>query len=211
MDFDSFTTVNLDRYDFTSVYTHVAYDKRTQSRVQKTLDGACSTDAAIIRKIENDRILAEMLALEYRLQMHDLERYAKTPEAEQSIKQGLKDLEAGFVNYNALTEQAQQYRHMAAGYTDRLRDKKLDVPKDGMRAALASQLTRLQNRQSLNLSDAETDILTARRSLINSINMEYSQLQVEVIHGRQRDNNTDNDETPARKKGQPPIKPKLKK
>ena len=200
MDFNSFTTANLDRYDFTSVYTHVAYDKRTQSRVQRTLDGACSTDASIIRNIENNRDLAEMLALEYRLQRHDLERYAKTPAAEQSIKQGLKDLEAGFVNYNTLTEQPQQYKHMATGYTDRLRDKKLDVPKDGMRAALASQLTRLQNRQSLNLSEAENDILTARRSLLNSINTEYSRLQVEVVHGRQGDGNPDNGETPVRKK-----------
>lgn len=186
-----FVNKRLKQYNLSSALTHMAFEKRAQSKVQSVVDKACSKDAAVIREIANGQNLPEMLALEYKLQSHDLERYAKTPEAEQKIKQGLKDLEAGFVHYAALTERPQEYKITAQGFTDRLRDKKLDVPNDGMRAALASQLTRLQNRQSLNLSEAENDILTARRLLIKAINTEYSRLQVEVVHSRQRDGNTD--------------------
>lgn len=58
------------------------------------------------------------------------------------------------------------------------------VPKDGMRYALASQTTRLQNRLSLQLSEEEKVLLTARRALLDSIHREYSALQQNTVHGR---------------------------
>ncbi len=46
------------------------------------------------------------------------------------------------------------------------------------------QTTRLQNRLSLQLSEEEKVLLTARRALLDSIHREYSALQQNTVHGR---------------------------
>lgn len=177
----------LAQFEDISLFTEIAFLQRDNSRVQKTVNKACRAEAKVIGKIAAEGSLSEKIALEYQLQRRDLEKYAKSPEAEKNIKQGLKDLEAGLVSYADLLERPQEYQRQALQYTDRNRDNRLDVPKDGMRYAVASQMTRLQNRQSLQLSDEEKQLLIARRSLVSSIRDEYSRLQEKVVHNRTDD------------------------
>ncbi len=172
----------LRKYKTASAFTDIAFEKRNLSPAQKSVDKACSAEAEAIFTIAKEGSLDEKIALEYQLQQRDMQKYAKSDNDAKNIAQGLKDMESGLASYADLTERQQTYREQASRYTDRNRDAKLDVPKDGMRYALASQSTRLHNRQSLQLSDSEKILLTARRALLNSLQKEYSLLQNNVIH-----------------------------
>ncbi len=173
----------LQQYQRASLYTDVAFEKRARSRAQQNVNAACSAEAAAVLAIVKGGGLDEKIALERQLQQRDLEKYAKSPKEMKGVRQGLKDLDAGFAAYAELTEHPEEYRKHATSYTDRNRDAKLDVPKDGMRYALASQTARLRNRLSLQLSEEEKVLLTARRGLLDALLKEYSELQMSVVRG----------------------------
>ena len=179
----SLTSKLLEQYEVMSVATDMAFDRRTRSHIQITVNRACVAEAKAIKAVVSEGSLAEKIELECQLQQRDLQKYAASPADEKKIKQGLKDMEAGLASYADLTERPRAYKKQASHYTDRNRDAKLDVPKDGMRYAIASQITRLQNRQSLQLSDEEKNLLAARRALVHAIQEDYSSLQQEVVHG----------------------------
>ncbi len=54
---------------------------------------------------------------------------------------------------------------------------------DGLRSAVNSQLTRIQQRQSLMVSEAEKELHKARRNLLVAIRKAYTLLQQKVVHG----------------------------
>lgn len=180
-DFAEYTTPDLAAYDYAAAANYDAYRALQRSRPRKLVNTMCEDVTEIIYKIMAARDLDEMIALELRLQNDDLEKYANSPNDRKNVEQGLADLESGMHSYNTLKNNPKQYRENAKGYTDSNRDKRLNVPKDGMRYTLASQATRLQNRQSLQLSEEEKEILTARRGLVNAIREEYSALQTQVM------------------------------
>ncbi len=175
--FAEFMTPALEAYDNAASASNSAYEKLENCRPQKLVNDACKNEAEIINRIAASRNLDEMIALELRLQRNDLEEYAHSPKDRKNVEQGLADLECGMHAYDTLKTNPGQYRESAKSYTDSNRDKRLDVPKDGMRYAMGSQTTRLQNRQSLQLSEEEKEILAARRALVASIIEEYSLLQ----------------------------------
>ncbi len=181
---DRLDSRKLEKYTAASLVTDLAFEKRGRSQVQKAVDRACSAEANVVLDVAGNGSLDDKIALECRLQQRDLDKYAKSPNDAKNIRQGLKDMNAGLAAYACLTGSPGEYRRHAASYTDRNRDAKLDVPKDGMRYALASQTTRLQNRLSLQLSEEEKVLLTARRALLDSIHREYSALQQNTVHGR---------------------------
>lgn len=153
------------------------------SRSQQSFDKACREEAAAIRKIADSGDLAVMLALEYQLQLHDLTNYAKTDRGVKNTRLGLTDFIAALTNYERLTTRPEEYRRQAAGFPSGGRDKKFDVPMDGMRQVINSQMTRIQQRQSLMVSDSEKELHTARWRLLDSIRGEYALLQQRVVHG----------------------------
>ncbi len=181
-DLERFESPLLLQYQKAAIFTDVAFDKRGRSRAQHNVNAACSAEAETIMEIARNGSLEEKIALEYQLQRRDLEKYATSAGEIKNVEQGLKDLRAGLVAYRDLVERPEEYRKQATGYTDRNRDAKLDVPKDGMRYALASQITRLQNRLSLQLSEEEKVLLTARRVLLIAVQDEYSAIQVGAVH-----------------------------
>lgn len=153
------------------------------SRAQKAFDAVCRNEAAAINAIADARDLETMLALEYQLQLRDVTNYAKTDSETKNTRLGLTDFIAAMTNYQRLTESPEEYRQQAIGYPSGSRDRRLDVPMDGLRQAINSQLTRIQQRQSLMVSDSEKALYTARRNLLNSIRREYSLVQQKVVHG----------------------------
>ncbi len=181
--FAEFTTPDLEEYDAAAGLSSSMYIKLENSRTKHLVNRACKSEVAIITRIAASRNLDETIALELRLQNNDLEKYAHSPGDKKSVEQGLADLESGMHSYNTLKNNPELYRENAKSFTDRNRDKRLDVPKDGMRYALGSQMTRLQNRQSLQLSEEEKELLSARRALISAVMEEYSSLQKTVMHG----------------------------
>lgn len=183
-DFAKFMTPDLEAYDNAAGASSSVYTKLKSSRPKQLVNRACKNETAAIRKIIASRNLDEMIALESRLQNNDLDEYAHSPNDQKNVEQGLRDLECGIRAYNTLKNNPDQYREHAETYTDANRDKRLDVPKDGIRYALSSQATRLQNRRSLQLSEEEKEILTARRALVDAILEEYSLLQENVMHPR---------------------------
>lgn len=183
-DFRQFKSESIRLYDNVAGYRNDAYEELEKSRAKKLVNRMCKTETELIRNVIDSRNLDEMIALEFRLQNNDLENYARTPHDIESVEQGLKDFQRGVNSYDTLRNDPEQYRKNAEEFTDRNRDMRLDVPKDGMRYALSSQMTRLQNRQSLQLSDEEKELLTARRGLVTAIRNEYSLLQENVVHGR---------------------------
>lgn len=166
-----------------STMTSNALVSMAASRAQKNFDKACKDEAAGINKIANSGKLEAMLTLEYQLQLYDLTNYAKTDAEIKNTRLGLKDFMAGMTNYERLTERPEEYRRQATGYPSGSRDKQFDVPLDGLRNAVSSQLTRIQQRQSLMISDATKELYQARRNLLASIRKEYSLLQQNVVHG----------------------------
>ncbi len=179
---DKLATPNLELYDDTANYSNDAYRYRQNSKPQKLVNRACKAEAALIRAIIAARNLDEMIALELRLQNNDLEKYARSPSEIKGVEQGLADLQSGMHMYAILKTNSGQYREIAKGFTDSNRDKRRNVPKDGMRYALSSQMTRLQNRHSLQLSEEEKALLTLRRSLVSALIEAYSLLQKEALH-----------------------------
>ena len=153
------------------------------SLVQKNFDKACKNETAAINRIAGSGNLELMLALEYQLQLHDLTNYAKADAEIKNPRLGLTDFIAAMTNYERLAERPEEYRRQAAGYPSGSRDKRLDVPMDGLRQALNSQLTRIQLRQSLMVSDAAKELYAARRNLLAAIRDSYSLLQQHVVHG----------------------------
>lgn len=179
---DSVKSPLLRQYKQKSAITDLAFETRRRSNVQRGVNDACSDEAAVIFEIARAGSLDEKISLEHQLQQRDLEKYAKSDSETRGVKQGLKDMTAALVAYAGLTKEPKEYKRYAASYTDRNRDARLDVPKDGMRYALSSQITRLQNRLSLQLSEEEKVLITARRALLDSVQKEYSDLQKSVLH-----------------------------
>ena len=173
---------NLVVYDTVAAVSYDAYTALAGSRPKEYVNRACANEAEAIQTIAASRNLDEMIALEVRLQNNDRELYAHSDNDRKNVEQGLADLQCGVHAYGMLKNNPRRYREFAKSYTDRNRDKRLNVPKDGMRYALASQATRLQNRQSLQLSEEEKKILTARRALVGAIVEEYSLLQKKAVH-----------------------------
>lgn len=173
----------LDEADTVALSTKNALTTIEMSREQKSLDTACKIEAAVINKITNSGNLELMLALEYRLQLHDLTNYAKTEREIKNTRLGLADFIAGLTNYERLATRPKEYRKQAEGYPSSGRDQKFDVPMDGLRMAVNSQLTRIQQRQSLMVSDAEKELHKTRWNLLAAIRKEYSLLQQKVVHG----------------------------
>ncbi len=169
----------LQEYRTASMATDFAFEQRSRSQVQRKVNRTCSAEADTILNIAGT--LDEKIALEYQLQLRDLEKYARSDREMKNVRQGLKDLDAGLVAYADLIDRPDEYRKQAAGYTDRNRDAKLDVPKDGMRYAVASQATRLRNRLSLQLSEEEKVLLTARRALLDAMQKEYAAMQLDAV------------------------------
>ncbi len=183
MDPKSLKTPELDdaeAFAFSTIDTLAVLES---SRAQKTFDAACRNEAAAITAITDSGNLDVMLALEYQLQLRDLTNYAKTDSEIKNTRLGLTDFIAAMTNYQRLTESPEEYRQQAIGYPSGSRDRRLDVPMDGLRQAINSQLTRIQQRQSLMVSDSEKALYTARRNLLNSIRREYSLVQQKVVHG----------------------------
>lgn len=183
VDFANLATPDLTIYDNAAGFRNNAYYKLENSKPKTLVNATCKAEMEVIRKIIASRNLEEMIALELRLQRTDLEKDARSARDKKNVEQGLADLQSGILAYNALKFNPKQYKEAAKTYTERNRDTRLDVPKDGMRYALTSQMTRLQNRRSLQLSDEEQNLLTVRRNLINAIREEYSLLQEKVVHG----------------------------
>ncbi len=154
-----------------------------KNRAQRSLDSACKDEAAAINEIADSGDLELMLALEHRLQLHDLTNYAKTEREIKNTRLGLTDFMAGLTNYERLVARPEEYRQQAAGYPSGNRDKQFDVPLDGLRSAVNSQLTRIQQRQSLMVSEAEKELHKARRNLLVAIRKAYALLQQKVVHG----------------------------
>ena len=171
----------LQKFEIAAIATDVAFEKRARSQTQKMVNVMCSAEAAVIFEVARSGTLDEKIALEYQLQLRDLEKYARSDREMKNVRQGLKDLDAGLVAYADLIDRPDEYRKQAAGYTDRNRDAKLDVPKDGMRYAVASQATRLRNRLSLQLSEEEKVLLTARRALLDAMQKEYAAMQLDAV------------------------------
>ncbi len=170
-----------------SAGTATAFMKLSQSRIQKIYDDMCRREAALIAEIAKSGSLALMLDVERHNQKTDLVHYAKTPNEKANVESGIKDFESGLRHYETLTKKPDKYREEDLGYVARDRDKRLNVPTDGMRKALGSQITRLQNRLALTSSDDEKVMVSARVGLLKAINKEYSRLQVEVLHGDVRE------------------------
>ena len=160
----------------------LALAKRNDGKEQRYYDEASLAEAAIINRIIQSRNLPTMIAAEYRLQKNDFEKYAKTPRERENIRTGLNNFKAGLNQYDILLEQPATYRKAALSYFGAQRDRASDVPLDGMRRAISSQITRLQNRQSLTATLEERELLAARRSLLNAIRREYSLKQKEICH-----------------------------
>lgn len=182
VNFAKFTTPNLKKCAAAAGHSNEAYETRADSRPQKLVKNACTMEAASIGTVIAARNLDEMIALELRLQTNDREKYARSTSEIKGVEQGLADLQSGIHMYTILTTNPDRYREIAKGFTASNRDKRLGVPKDGMRYALASQRTRLQNRHSLQLSEEEKILLTARRALIAALIDDYSLLQQEALH-----------------------------
>lgn len=180
--FSSFKTPDLSIYASASGVRTRAYRRLENSGQKAQVNKACLREAKAIAKITASHNLEEMIALELRLQLTDLEKDAFSEQARKSVEQGLSDLRSGIHSYTMLKHDPEQYKEAAKGYTERNRDMKLDVPKDGMRYALSSQSTRLQNRMSLQLSAEERKLLTVRRTLLGTIRDEYSTLQQKALH-----------------------------
>ncbi len=155
---------------------------RNQSRAQKAYDRSLMKESAVIMEVAQSGELSQMLRVEQDYQQRDFVYYAHSSKEKASVEQGLKDFARGLTHYELLTKRPDRYRENAIGYIDRDRDKKLDIPKDGMRKALNSQITRLQNRMALTSSPDEKDVLTARLALIMAIAKKYAEIQVEVVH-----------------------------
>ncbi len=160
--------------------TLTALDALNQSRPQKKYDQTCRQETALLKEIAKSGDLALMLDVESDYQKSD-RLLARTPNDKTNVEQGLKDFERGMSHYNTLIGNPDRYRENDFGYVDRERDKKLNVPVDGMRKALDSQKSRLKNRMALTSSDDERDLLAARAVLIGAIKAEYLRLQVEVL------------------------------
>ncbi len=173
----------LDEADALSLQTSNMLAAMEASRAQQKFDQACRREAAAITKIAGSGNLEVMLALEYQLQLHDLTNYARTDAEIKNTRLGLTDFIAAMTNYERLAERPEEYRRQAAGFPSGSRDKRLDVPMDGLRQALNSQLTRIQLRQSLMVSDAAKELYAARRNLLAAIRDSYSLLQQHVVHG----------------------------
>lgn len=182
-DFARYATPALKAYDAMAVASYDAYSELAGSRPKKNVNRTCKNMTAAINKIAATRNIDEMIALEARLQNTDLEKYANSENDRKNVEQGLADLQCGIHSYNMLRNTPRQYEEFAKNFTDRNRDKRFDVPKDGMRYALSSQLTRLQNRKALQMSEEEKVLLTARRALVDAIVEEYSLLQKTAVHG----------------------------
>ncbi len=177
-------TPSLQAYDDVVSLVSDAYHARATCRPQKIVDTACTAEAELIQAVIAARDLDEMIALELRLQTSDREKYARSANEKQRVEQGLADLRSGMHMYAMLKHDSGQYKNAAKGFTDSNRDMRLNVPRDGMRYALASQRTRLQNRESLQLSDDEKSLLSVRRALLSAIAADYSALQAAVLHGK---------------------------
>ncbi len=182
VDFSKATTRNLKKHNTAANFTRAAYRERELSDPQLLVNRACKNEADMINTIIAARNIEEMIALELRLQTNDLEKYAHSAAEVKGVEQGLADLQSGIHMYILLKSAPEQYRELAKGFTDRNRDKRLDVPKDGMRYALSSQMTRLQNRHSLQLSEEEKALLVVRRMLVDAICEGYSAMQLEAVH-----------------------------
>lgn len=165
--------------------TNTALTAMERSRLQRLFNDACGNEAALINKIASSGNLELMLALEYQLQLHDLTNYAKTEQEIKNTRLGLTDYIAGLTNYERLTERPEEYRRQARGYPSGSRDKQLDVPLDGLRKAINSQLTRIQQRRSLMVSDAAKALHDARKNLLSSIRKQYSLLQQNAVHEKE--------------------------
>ncbi len=183
MDPKSLKTPKLERTYTLAATTSNTLTALKVSREQRAFDAACVKEATAINEIAASGNLALMLALEYQLQLDDLTNYAKTETEIKNTRLGLKDFIAGMTNYERLVAKPKEYRQQAAGYPSGSRDKQLDVPMDGLRSVINSQLTRIQQRQSLMVSDATKALHTARRNLLAAIRKEYSLLQQAVVHG----------------------------
>ncbi len=184
VNFAEVTTPVLGKYDAAAAFCGEAYRELERSDPQKLVNRACKTEAALISTVIAARNLEEMIALELRLQTNDLEKYARSQGEIKGVEQGLADWESGMHMYNILKTNPKLYRDLSKGFTDRNRDKRLDVPKDGMRYALSSQAARLQNRHSLQLSEEEKDLLVVRRELVDAMIEAYAVLQTELLHGK---------------------------
>ncbi len=182
VDFANITTPNLDDYATAADISSNAYRAREKSKPQKLVNSACKAEAEVISAVIAAHNLEEMIVLELRLQTNDLEKYAHSAAEVKGVEQGLADLQSGIHMYSILKTAPEQYRELAKGFTDRNRDKRLDVPKDGMRYALSSQMTRLQNRHSLQLSEEEKALLVVRRQLVDALCEGYSAMQREAVH-----------------------------
>ena len=182
MDPISLESPELAEADAAAASTNNARNTMEVSLAQQSFDAACKAEAAAINKIAHSGNLELMLALEYRLQLRDLTNYAKTDSEIQNPRLGLTDFIAGLTNYERLTTQPEEYRRQADGYPSGSRDKQLDVPLDGLRKAINSQLTRIQQRRSLMVSDAAKELHTARWNLLAAIRKVYSLVQRDVIH-----------------------------
>ncbi len=158
-----------------------ALNARNVSRAQKAYDHTAMREASAIKTVAQSQDLDLLLQVEWNYQNRDLAYYARLPKEKNSVEQGLKDFASGMVNYDKLVNEPDRYRRDAAGYVDRDRDKKTGAPRDGMRRALSSQVTRLQNRMALTVTEEEKGVLASRIGLVNAIINEYARLQMGAL------------------------------
>ncbi len=160
-----------------------ALDARNNSRPQKYYDKMSEKETTRLLETIAAGDLFLLLEIEQGYQNRDLEFLARSPRERENVQQGLKDFERALSNYRTLRDNPERYREAAYGYIDRDRDKKLDVPMDGMRKALASQISRIQNRMALTTTQEEKNVLSSRIALLNAIKEKYARLQVQAVHG----------------------------
>lgn len=161
-----------------------ALQKRDASREQRAFNKTSQTVAKIVASIAESGDLPLMLAAELNLQMIDQNSYTRDHAAMDSVKDGIRQFEGALSFYDQLVNRPDEYRSTEAGYHGGHRDRAKDIPIDGMRRAINSQMTRLNNRRALTPTNEENELLKARRALLNSIRKDYSLLQERVLHHR---------------------------
>lgn len=165
------------------IYLHEA-DKdlenaKKKSRIYNAIESQWQRKCQILKNAQKGADATELLQLEVYILTHDLEKTSITKELKASATQALQqytDAQHGLV----LVKNSEEYQKANLLYSRKTRDSS-QLPQDACRQFIRSQIARLSNKLTNDLSEGEIQYISLRRDNMYCAEKLYKEMQKQAL------------------------------
>lgn len=154
-------------------------DIKKRSKIYKTQERMWDDRCKTLKSVQKRMNLPEFLKLEVFIVTYDLERTDTTKELKASVTQALQQYTDAQRSLSVV-HNPEEYQNVNASYSRKTRDSS-QLPQDACRQFIRSQIARLSNKLTNDLSEGEIQYISLRRDNMYCAEKLYKEMQKQAL------------------------------